>query len=47
MLKLGGRFWNEIYRQFEGYKKTGEKVIFKEAELGDDMGIIGAHELLY
>lgn len=47
LLKLGGRFWNEIYRQFEGYKKTGEKVIFKEAELGDDMGIIGAHELLY
>lgn len=47
LLKLGDRFWNEIYGQFEGYKKTDAKVIFKEAELGDDMGIIGAHELLY
>lgn len=47
LLKLGDRFWNEIYRQFEGYKKTDSRVVFKEAELGDDMGIIGAHELLY
>ncbi len=47
LLKLGNRFWNEIYKQFEGYKKTNSKVTFKEAELGDDMGIIGAHELLY
>ena len=47
LLKLGNRFWNEVDKQFEGYNKTDSKVLFKQAELGDDMGIIGAHELLY
>ncbi len=47
LLKMGDQFWNEVYRQFENYKKTDEIVTFKKAELGDDMGIIGANELLY
>lgn len=47
LLKLGDDFWNGVFEEFEGYKKSGCKVNFKEAELGDDMGLIGARELLY
>ncbi|MDR1469571.1 MAG: ROK family protein [Spirochaetaceae bacterium] len=42
-----GNLLNEMKAVFDGYNKNDMPVYFKEAELGDDFGIIGAAELLF
>jgi glucokinase len=43
----GGNLLESIKEIFDGYNKNTMPVYFKEAELGDDFGIIGAAELLF
>jgi glucokinase len=40
-------FLDMIKEVFDGYNKNDMPVYFRETELGDDFGIIGAAELLY
>jgi glucokinase len=42
-----GSLLNAMKEVFDGYNKNAMPVYFKEAELGDDFGIIGAAELLF
>jgi glucokinase len=42
-----GSLLNAMKDVFDGYNKNSMPVYFKEAELGDDFGIIGAAELLF
>ncbi|MDR2054201.1 MAG: ROK family protein [Treponema sp.] len=43
----GGNLLESMKKVFDGYNKNTMPVYFKEAELGDDFGIIGAAELLF
>jgi glucokinase len=43
----GGNLLESMKEVFDGYNKNTMPVYFKEAELGDDFGIIGAAELLF
>jgi glucokinase len=42
-----GSLLDAMKEVFDGYNKNSMPVYFKEAELGDDFGIIGAAELLF
>lgn len=46
LLKMGEHFWQGVYSEFYSYKKTDSVVCFKQAALGDQMGVVGARELL-
>jgi glucokinase len=49
-LMIGGKtttILEDMKKIFDGYNKNDMPVYFKEAELGDDFGIIGAAELLF
>jgi glucokinase len=43
----GGNLLDSMKEVFDGYNKNTMPVYFKEAELGDDFGVIGAAELLF
>ena len=47
LLYMGETFWNEVYRRFYDMEDGGCPVFFERASLGDDVGTIGANELLY
>ena len=46
LLKFGDRLFPEVRRQFDGYNQSDLPVYFKNAELTEDFGIVGAMELL-
>ncbi|MDR0451775.1 MAG: ROK family protein [Treponema sp.] len=43
----GGNLLESMKAVFDGYNRNDMPVYFKEAELGDDFGVIGASELLF
>ena len=47
LLKMGTKFWQGVEERFRALDDLGSPVFFKQVELGDDAGIIGANELLY
>jgi glucokinase len=46
LLKFGDRLFPEVRRQFDAYNQSDLPVYFKNAELTEDFGIVGAMELL-
>lgn len=46
LLKFGERLFPEVRRQFDQYNQSTLPVYFKEAEIRDDFGIVGAAQLL-
>lgn len=47
LLRLGERLFPRMRQLFDEYNNNDMPVYFKEAELGDDFGLVGAAELLF
>ena len=47
LLNFGDRLFPRVRELFDAYNDNDMPVYFKEAELGNDFGIIGAAELMF
>jgi glucokinase len=47
LLNLGDRLFPKVRAYFDQYNDNDAPVYFRQAELGDDFGIIGAAELMF
>ena len=47
LLNLGDRLFPKVRAYFDQYNDNDAPVYFRQAELGDDCGIIGAAELMF